>query len=185
MSMSPEQYDAVAARAELLVAGADVERALDRLGKAIALVLRDKDPLVLCVMTGAVIITGCLLPRLRFPLRLDYIHATRYRGSTRGGSLEWRHRPSASIRDQHVLVVDDILDEGVTLDTIVRACHEDGAASVHSAVLVEKVRPRLCDCSADFVGVQVPNRYLFGYGLDYKNYFRNANGIYAVVDEDL
>jgi hypoxanthine phosphoribosyltransferase len=162
-----------------------MERALDRMAESITHALGDRDPLVLCVMTGAVIAVGRLLPRLGFAVRLDYVHATRYREATRGGGLEWLHLPSAAIRGQHVLVVDDILDEGVTLDAIVRACRSHGAASVLSAVLVEKMRARACDCRADFVGVRLPDRYLYGYGLDYRGYFRNADGVYAVADEDL
>jgi hypoxanthine phosphoribosyltransferase len=185
MKISREEYDDVARRAELLVSGADMEQALDRLAESITAELADKDPLVLCVMNGAVIAVGRLLPRLRFPLRLDYVHATRYRGATRGGSVEWMHRTGALVRAQHVLLVDDILDEGVTLDAIATACREDGAASVRSAVLVEKERACTRGFSADFVGVRLPDRYLYGYGLDYKGYFRNADGVYAVADGDV
>ena len=137
------------------------------------------------LMTGAVVAVGRLLPRLQFQLRLDYVHATRYRGATSGGELAWRYRPSDAVRGEHVLVVDDILDVGITLEQVARACREDGAASVHTAVLVDKQRPRSTDRSADFVAVQVPDRYLIGYGLDYKNYFRNVPGIYAVCDADI
>ncbi len=184
MKMSREEYDAVAGRAELLVCGAEMEQVLDRLAVAITAALADKDPLVLCVMKGAVIAVGRLLPRLAFPLGLEYVHATRYRDETRGGSLDWLYRPAAAVRDRHLLVVDDILDEGITLDAIARACRDDGAASVQTAVLVEKERERACPFAADFVGVRLPNRYLYGYGLDYKGYFRNADGVYAVADED-
>jgi hypoxanthine phosphoribosyltransferase len=180
-----EEYDAVAARAELLVSGEEMERVLDRLAEAITGALQDKDPLVLCVMNGAVIAVGRLLPRLRFPLGLDYVHATRYRGATSGGSIQWLRRPAASACGRHLLIVDDILDQGITLETIVAACREDGAASVHTAVLVEKERERSSGIEADFVGVRLPNRYLYGYGLDYKGYFRNADGVYAVAGEDV
>lgn len=185
MKMSREQYDAVAGRAELLASGEEMERVLDQLAESITEALANKDPLVLCVMNGAVIAVGRLLPRLSFPLGLGYVHATRYLGATSGGSLQWLHRPAESVRGRHLLVVDDILDEGLTLDAIVKACREDGAASVHTAVLVEKERERTCDFEADFVGVRLPNRYLYGYGLDYKGYFRNADGVYAVAEEDV
>ena len=185
MKMTREQYDAVAGRAELLVSSAEVRRILDRLAESITAALAEEDPLVLCVMNGAVITVGRLLPRLEFPLGIDYVHATRYRGATSGGDLEWHYRPKSSVRDRHVLVVDDILDEGITLDTIARACRDDGAESVHTAVLVEKQRRRSCDFEADFVGVRLPDRYLYGCGLDYKGYFRNIDGVYAVADQDL
>jgi len=162
-----------------------MERAMDRMAAAITRALGGRDPLILCVMTGAVVVVGRLLPRLEFQLRLDYLHATRYRGATAGGELVWLHRPSEAVRGQHVLVVDDILDEGLTLEAAVRACREDGAASVQSAVLVEKDRPRANDFSADFVGVKVPDLYVYGCGLDYRGYFRNVDGIYAVAPEDV
>jgi hypoxanthine phosphoribosyltransferase len=118
-------------------------------------------------------------------LRLSYVHATRYREGTRGGTLEWKYRPTEAIRGEHVLVVDDIFDAGVTLEAIVKACCADGAASVTSAVLVEKMRQRKCDYRPDVVGLTAPDRYLMGYGLDYKSYFRNADGIYAAAAQDV
>ena len=183
MKLAATQYDSVEGRAECLVTAKEIDAALDRMASVLTERLAGKDPLVLCVMTGGVIVTGLLLPRLDFQLRLDYLHASRYRGATSGGEIVWRYRPSEAIRGEHILVLDDVLDEGVTLGQVIRACHEDGAASVLSAVLVEKCRPHQCE--ADVVGVQVPDRYLYGYGLDYKNYFRNAHGVFAVADEDL
>lgn len=182
MKLDPQTYAAVASRAECLATAEEMEAALDRMAADLTARLADKDPLVLCVMTGATVVAGRLLPRLDFQLRLDYIHASRYQGATRGGEIGWRHRPSEAIRGEHVLVLDDILDEGITLEQILRACREDGAASLTSAVLVEKERDHACE--ADVVGIRVPDRYLYGYGLDYKNYFRNAPGLYAVADVD-
>lgn len=181
-TLDPQTYAAVASRAECLATAADIDAALDRMAADLTARLAGQDPLVLCVMTGGTVVSGLLLPRLDFQLRLDYIHASRYQGATRGGELDWRHRPSEAIRGEHILVLDDILDEGITLDQIVRACYEDGAASITTAVLVEKERPHAC--TADVVGICLPDRYLYGYGLDYKNYFRNAPGIYAVAEVD-
>ena len=185
MELGSNEIRGVAERAELLVAAQELEVALDLMARDIAAQLAESNPLVLCVMTGGVVIAGRLLVRLSFPLRLDYVHASRYRNTTRGGALHWIHRPSHAIAGHAVLILDDILDEGLTLDAIVAACWEDGAKSVRSAVLVEKVRERACPIEADFVGVRVPDRYLFGYGLDYKGYLRNAAGIYAVAEVDL
>lgn len=182
MKLAHGTYAAVAKRAECLVNQAEVEQALDRMALDVTARLAGKDPLVLCVMSGGVVPTGLLLPRLRFQLRLDYVHATRYRGGTSGGEMHWLYRPSEAVRGEHVLIVDDILDEGVTLDAVVRACEEDGAASVHSAVLVAKRRAHRRE--ADIVGAEVEDRYVFGFGMDYRRYFRNAAGIFAVADQD-
>jgi len=115
------------------------------------------------------------------PLEIDYIHATRYRGATSGRDLHWMKYPSADLSERTVLVIDDILDEGLTLQAIVKYCQEAGANEVLTAVLVEKQldsRPGLQQ--ADFTGLIVPNRYVFGYGMDYQGQLRYVPGIYAV-----
>jgi hypoxanthine phosphoribosyltransferase len=162
-----------------------VEAAMDRMAGEITSDLAEADPLVLCIMTGGIVAAGQLLPRLGFPLQLDYLHLTRYRGATSGGQVVWTRHPKEAIRGRHILLVDDILDEGLTLEAAARVCGQDGAQSVRSAVLVEKERERPCDFRPDYIGVVVPDRYVFGYGLDYRGYFRNAAGIYAVAEEDV
>ncbi|MGH8659038.1 MAG: hypoxanthine-guanine phosphoribosyltransferase [Gammaproteobacteria bacterium] len=171
----------VALEADLLFDRVTVETALDTMAAAIAEQLADTNPLILSVMIGGIVPTGNLLKRLRFPLELDYVHATRYRGHTRGGDLHWIKRPAISLQDRTVLVVDDVLDEGVTLAAIVNDCQAKGAAQVLTAVLVEKqLQPMASKHRAQFVGLKAVNRYLFGFGMDYKAYLRNADGIYAV-----
>lgn len=170
----------VLATAELIHSTEAVEQALDRLAIEITGKLSGEDPVVLCVLNGALIPTGHLLTRLGFLLRHDYVHATRYRGETSGAELEWIGRPSTSLKGETVLVVDDILDEGITLAAIVRACREAGAKAVYSAVLVEKMQDRIHDFTADFVGLTVEDRYVFGFGMDYKGYLRNVPAIYAL-----
>jgi hypoxanthine phosphoribosyltransferase len=180
MSALLEEVRKVRAEADCLYGAAEVDAALDRLAAAISARHRDNNPLILCVMNGGLITTGCLLLRLDFPLEHDYLHATRYRGGTRGGELDWKAEPGISLRDRHVIVVDDILDEGYTLAAIVDHCRAQGAASVESVVLVEKLHERKHGIQADYVGLQTEDRYLFGYGMDYKGYWRNAAGIFAV-----
>ena len=129
--------------------------------------MRDKNPLVLCMMIGAVVVTGKLLPRLKFPLQLEYIHATRYRGETSGGELEQLRIPETSISNRTVLIVD--------------ACRSGGAGEIYTAVLIDKLLEKQKHfANPDFTGLTVPDRYVFGYGMDYKNYLRNCDGIYAV-----
>lgn len=168
--------------ADVLYTRAEVESALDRLAEEITAVLADKNPILMCIMLGGMVPMGKLLSRLSFPLELDYIHATRYRNTTSGGELRWIARPGGSLRGRRILLVDDILDEGLTLAAIHQSCVEQGAERVYSAVLVEKRHARKNDYRADFVGLHVDNRYVFGYGMDYKGYLRNAPGIYAVND---
>ena len=158
-----------------------VHAALDRMAREITVVLAERLPVVLCVLTGGIIPTGHLMTRLAFPLESDYLHATRYRGETSGREVEWVSEPGISLRGRTVLVVDDILDEGNTLADVIRYCREQGAERVCTAVLIRKRRvDREPVVQADFVGLEVDDRYVFGFGMDYKGYLRNLNGIYAL-----
>jgi hypoxanthine phosphoribosyltransferase len=181
MSITAQQAQTVLAEADRLHAPDDVNAALDRMAEAITAELGGSDPIVLCVMTGGIIPAGHLLTRLHFPLHIDYLHATRYRGATRGGELHWITRPSLPLAGRTLLVVDDILDEGYTLAAIVDYLRNTGAEAVYSAVLAEKCHARRAPgIDADFIGLQVEDRYVFGCGMDYHGYHRNLPAIYAV-----
>ncbi len=166
--------------AELLFNTEDVESAITSMAVAITAELSNSNPLVLPVMNGGLILGGKLIPQLNFPLQVDYIHATRYRGETSGKELHWLKKPD-NLTDRAVLLIDDILDEGITLAAIVEYCYEAGATRVFTAVLAEKILEQDKPIQhADFTGLHVPNRYVFGYGMDYHEYHRNLTGIYAV-----
>jgi hypoxanthine phosphoribosyltransferase len=163
----------------------EVNLALDTMAKDITVKLKDSNPLILCVMIGALVPTGQLVTRLNFPLEVDYIHATRYRGTTRGGDLHWLVEPRQSLKGRTVLVIDDIMDGGLTLSAIIDYCKQAGAKDVYTAVMVSKKRTREAGVNfePDFVGLITEDKYLFGFGLDYEEYLRNAPGIYAVAEE--
>ncbi|MDO9212879.1 MAG: hypoxanthine-guanine phosphoribosyltransferase [Methylococcales bacterium] len=165
--------------AEMLYDEQAVEAALDNMAADINSKLADSNPLVLCVMNGGIVVSGKLLTRLTMPLNIDAINASRYRNQTFGGGIEWILKPRASLQDRTVLIIDDILDEGITLAAIYEYCIEQGARAVYSAVLIDKNTGHDKPIKADFVGLITENRYLFGYGMDYKGYCRNAAGIYA------
>ena len=159
--------------------------ALDKMAQDITHKLKDKNPLILCVMIGALIPAGHLLTRLHFPLEVDYIHATRYRGTTRGGDLHWLVEPRQSLKDRSVLIMDDVMDGGLTLAAIIDYCNQLGAKAVYTAVMVNKIREREKNVNfePDFIGVHAENHYLVGFGFDYEEYLRNAPGVYAVAKE--
>jgi hypoxanthine phosphoribosyltransferase len=160
----------------------EVEAALDKMAIAIHEKLHDQNPVLLCVMIGGLVPMGNLLPRLDFPLEVDYVHATRYRGAISGGEIHWKVKPSTNLEGRTVLIVDDILDGGITLAAIVEEIKKMGAKAVYSAVLVDKFRKRVANGleHADFVGLEVEDHYIFGYGMDYNEYLRNAPGIFVV-----
>lgn len=177
-----EYMHQVMAEADCLFSSADLQSAIGDMADAMTQRLADKKPLMLSVMNGGLIFAGQLFPKLSFLLETDYIHATRYRGQTSGGEIHWKAEPTTPLAGRVVVIVDDILDQGSTLVALRDYCLQHGAIEVQIAVLVEKLHDRKFDpnLKADYVGVQAPDRYLFGYGMDYKGYWRNAAGIFAV-----
>lgn len=135
--------------------------------------------LVLPVMTGALIYAGQLLPRLTIELELDYVHATRYDGARAGGRLNWLMRPRSPVAGRKILLLDDILDEGLTLALVRDWLLEQGAAEVLISVLAHKLKAQPQACSADFPALPVPDCYVYGFGLDVDGLWRNADGIFV------
>jgi len=174
-----EEIKHIQATADLLHSEQEIEAAIDKMAQQINIELAGRNPLLLCVMNGGVVTFGKLLTRLSIPLTIDAINASRYQNLTSGGSIEWLVKPVTSLKGRTVLLVDDILDEGITLQALYEYCREQGATAVYSAVLVDKILDHEKPVTADFIGLKVENRYVFGYGMDYKGYLRNAPGIYA------
>ena len=180
--LSTQQAEKILNDADLLYSADVVTETVQQMANEITEVLSDQYPLVLCVMSGAVVFAGQLLPLLRFPLDFDYLHVTRYNDETRGGVIRWQVLPRNSLQDRTVLVLDDILDEGVTLAAIQEKVMACGAGKFYSAVFAEKnlVKPK--PLHADFVGLTLPDRYVFGFGMDIYGTWRNLPAIYAMKD---
>lgn len=178
--LTAEQAWAMLREAELIYSKDEVTAAIQRVAAEITARLGERYPLVLSVMGGAVVFTGQLLPLLRFPLDFDYVHASRYGRATQGAELLWKVLPGESVKGRVVLVLDDILDEGRTLAAIRDKLLDMGAAEVYCAVLTEKDTGRAKPLHADFVGLRLPNRFVFGCGMDAHGAWRNLPEIYAL-----
>ena len=177
-----EQAWAFLRDSDLITSAGEVQAAVDRLAAEIERALGKRYPLVLAVMGGAVVFAGQILPKLRFPRDFDYVHASRYGTATRGAGIEWRVRPPEIVKGRAVLVLDDILDHGETMAAIRKGLLELGAGSVHCAVLVEKRLNTEKPIKADFIGLQIPDRFVFGCGMDAKGYWRNLPEIRAMKE---
>jgi len=180
---TPEQARRALAGSQVIVDAAQVQAAYDRLAQEITRDLAQSNPLLVCVLHGGVVPFGQLLPRLLFPLQVDYVHATRYRDALAGRDLHWIAGPVNELAGRTVLVVDDILDEGTTLVAIEERFREMGAADVRKVVLATKRRQRTTPVTADYSGLEVPDRYVFGCGMDWRSYWRNLPEIYALGED--
>jgi len=182
MTSALEQHWTALREADLLFSEAQVQAALQQVAAQLNENFSDQYPLVLAVMGGAVVFAGELLPRLKFPLEFDYVHVSRYGHAQQGGELKWKVAPTTKVAGRVVIVVDDILDEGETLTAIQNRLLGLGAQHVYAVVFAEKQRPRSLPIQADFVGLQVPDRFVFGYGMDINGAWRNLPAIYAVKE---
>ncbi|SFO04315.1 hypoxanthine-guanine phosphoribosyltransferase [Nitrosospira briensis] len=180
--LSSEEARKIFRTAEQIFSADVVSQTVKRMAMDITTLLSHQYPLVLSIMGGAVVFTGQLLPLLEFPLNFDYLHVSRYDNKTHGGKLNWTVLPRENVQNRVVLVLDDILDEGITLAAIRERVMNQGAAAFYSAVFADKDIGRSKPIRADFVGVVVPDRYVFGFGMDVRGAWRNLPAIYAVKE---
>jgi hypoxanthine phosphoribosyltransferase len=180
MTRNADDARKLLAEADLVCSEDEVRIAVNRLAHEIHADLSGEFPLVLAVMGGAAVFTGQLLPLLDFPLEFGAIEATRYGNGTTGREITWRLAPRDNVAGRTVLVIDDILDEGITLAAIRDRLNAMGAGRVVCAVFCDKDLGRAKPITADFVGVSVPNRYVFGFGMDAYGLWRNLPAVYAL-----
>jgi hypoxanthine phosphoribosyltransferase len=179
---APPEVLGARARAEEIVSAEAVQFAIDQTAVRLTVALNDVNPLLLCVLHGGLPFTGELLKRLPFAMELSYVHAGRYGQATQGQELIWYARPTIGLEGRHVLLVDDIFDQGQTLSKLVHWASAEGAAAVTTTVLVDKelAAERQGAISVDYPALRCPDRYLFGCGMDYRGYWRNLPAIYAL-----
>ena len=178
----PELARRARTEGERLFSRAQVERAIDQLAVRLTVEFAAANPLLVCVLNGGLPFTGALMQRLLFPLTLSYVHVGRYGDQTRGGELSWHARPQAELEGRAVLLIDDILDEGVTIDVLKDWCRAAGARDVYSVVLLDKSLTLTGASRADFAALDCPDRYVFGWGMDVEGYWRNLPDIYALPE---
>lgn len=177
--------DPILTRAAVAFDSTAIDAAVTRVADAITSECAGHDPVVLCVLAGAMPFTAALIPRMQFALELDFARLSRYRDGTRGGELRWMQEPATSLADREVIIVDDVLDAGDTLAELRRYCTDAGAASVRDAVLVVKASTRRPEgLVPTWSGLQAGPGFLFGYGMDLDGHYRNLPEIRILPGEE-
>ncbi len=183
--LSQIDINSVRENAEILITEEDINLAIDTVAKDIESSFNKEVPVMLCVMKGGLMFTSALMQRIASPMVLDYVHVDRYRNKTQGSSIHWHKEPDTSLLNKTVIIVDDIFDEGYTLQELIAYCEVKGAKKVLSAVLLKKKLSNTpTNVTPDFIGLEVTDRYVFGWGMDYKGYLRNLSSIYAITESD-
>jgi hypoxanthine phosphoribosyltransferase len=168
--------------ADLLFDPQAVEQGIADLAAKVAKDCEKDFPLVLCVMNGGLYLTGQLLRHWDFPMTVDYVHATRYRLATLGKDVLWKAYPQNEIKDRHVIIVDDIFDQGYTLEEIRSYCVKHGARKCSSVFLIRKTHDRKkANIQPDYVGLECGDCYVYGAGMDLNGHFRNLSSIHFVA----
>ena len=179
--MNPHRANEILLSSTELFSAADVEKGIAQLATRVANDCSGQFPLVLCVMNGGLYLTGQLMRHWDFPLTVDYVHATRYRLATLGKDVLWKAYPQNEIKDRHVLIVDDIFDQGYTLEEVKSYCIKHGASSCQSVFLIRKSHQRkMADIGPDYVGLESDDCYLFGAGMDLNGHYRNLSSIQMI-----
>lgn len=172
-------------RAPRLYSLEEIDSALNQVAKQLNKHFGQDPVVVLSVLQGGLVTTGTLLPKLTFPMQLDSVCISRYRKNTQGGTLIWKQRPSVDLSNQNILIVDDIFDEGVTLSEVKSYCLAEGCREVVSMALLDKQHQnKIANDTLDYNALTVGDQYVFGFGMDYKGYLRNAPGIYAFPESE-
>ena len=184
--ISNQEIEKTLRNSECLISSIEVAAAYERLAAQLNLHYAGLNPIVMVVMNGGLIPAGQLLTHLTFYHRMHYIHATRYRDNEGTNELDWKFKPDVSIEGEHVLLIDDIFDEGITLKTVVEELSKEKPLSIESCVLLNKQHDRkVADFDVDFVGIDVADRYVYGCGMDFHGYLRHLPGIYAIKEDKI
>jgi len=167
-----------------MITSAQIARRVRRLGREISRVYADIDtPLVMVViLKGATVFAADLLRSLSIPAELEFVRASSYpSGTSSNGRLKLAHMVEGPLVGRHVLLVEDIIDSGVTVDAVERRIRRLGAASVRLAGLLDRPARRQVEVKIDFTGFVIPDRFVIGYGLDYAGLYRELPHIYALT----
>ncbi|MGK5511107.1 hypoxanthine phosphoribosyltransferase [Brevibacillus formosus] len=159
---------------KILLSEEDIAGKVRELGETLAAEYKDKNPLVICVLKGAVIFMADLIRHMNIPCEMDFMAVSSYgSGTESSGMVKILKDLDTSVQDRHVLVVEDIMDSGLTLSRLVELLRHREAASVKVVTLLNKPERRKVDISPDYKGYDVPDEFVVGYGLDYAEHYRN------------
>lgn len=163
---------------------ASIKRRISEIGSELSIEYKDKNPIIVCILKGAALFMSDLMRSMTIPLEIDFMSISSYGNSTQSsGIVKIRKDIDSDIQGRHVLVVEDIVDSGLSLKYIIDYLNQHQAASVKTCVLLDKPKAHKIDVNIDYVGFQIENEFVVGYGLDYAERYRNLPYIGILKEE--
>ncbi len=160
-----------------------IQDAIKRIGDALNKDLADKDPFFICVLNGAFMFAADLMKLMNFPCQISFVKLSSYEGLYSSEKIKEIIGLNESVVDRNVVIVEDIVDTGLTMERLLHSLGTKGPKSIKTVTLLLKPDALQRDIKIDYVALEVPNDFIVGYGLDYNGYGRNLRAFYTVVNE--
>lgn len=167
---------------KLSIKNEEIQAAVQKVGEAINRDMAGKNPIFICVLNGAFMFAGDLMKIVNIPCEITFIKLSSYEGTYTTGTVKEVFGLNESIVGRNVVVVEDIVDTGITMEKIITSLEAKGAAEIKIATFLQKPAALQRDITVDYVAMKIPNDFIVGYGLDYDSFGRNLKDIYTVVD---
>ncbi len=166
----------------LSIPASDIKRAIWQMADKINRDLKDKNPLMVCILNGSFMFSADLMKLVEFPCQISFVKLASYEGMGSTGKVKELIGFNEELKGRTVVLLEDIVDTGVTVENSVEQLLQTGASEVIVATLLYK--PQACkrDIKLDYVGMEIPNDFIVGYGLDYNGYGRNLPDIYSLIE---
>ena len=158
---------------QILITEEQLKRRIDELAEILTEEYHDKNPLFVGILKGVVVFYADMVRAVQIPCQFDFLAVSSYQGTTSSGQLSYQKDISFELKGRHVVILEDILDTGITLKSVVEHLAAMEPASLKICTLMDKPERRQADVQADYVGFTIPNQFVVGYGLDYNEQYRN------------
>jgi hypoxanthine phosphoribosyltransferase len=166
---------------EISIPVSDIKEAILKIADKINIDLKDKNPLMICVLNGSFMFSADLLKLIQFPCQISFLKMASYEGVVSSGQIKELFGINENIAGRTVVILEDIVDTGITMRNCINQMKNLGAAEVIIATLLFKPQSLKEDIKLDYVGIEIPNDFIVGYGLDYNGYGRNLPDIYKII----
>ncbi len=161
----------------------EINSAIDKMADRLNKELKDEDVTFLGILNGSFMFASDLFKKINFPCRISFLKLASYQGSSSSGTVKQLIGLNENLKDKTVVILEDIVDSGITLETIIKQLSGYEPRAIKIATFLFKPEAYQKDIELDYVGIEIPNDFIVGYGLDYNGYGRNMEAIYTVVNE--